>query len=162
MLASLLVLLASVAAVSCANADEPHFHQGEMAPYEIGPPSTKLSADDEKALLEGKTLMQAIVQSDGASRRLLMVKDIKAPRDVIFGRILDLEAYPRMVKGVDGLKIYESSTSKTGVQTTKAKYDIHALHLKFTCESPDGAPSPCRFVRSCTPPRVPPCTRRAK
>ena len=105
-----------------------------MAPYEIGPPTAKLSSDDEKALLEGKTLMQAIVQSDGTSRRLLMVKDIQAPPHIIFSRILDLEAYPRMVKGVDGVKIYESKTDKKGVQAIKAKYDIHAVHLKFTCE----------------------------
>ena len=160
MLASLLVLLASVAAVSCANADEPHFHQGEMAPYEIGPPSTKLATSRRRS---SKARRHA---GHCAERRRVASAAHGQGHQHHVTLFLGASSISRHTHGWSRastvLKIYESSTNKTGVQTTKAKYDIHALHLKFTCESPDGAPSPCRFVRSCTPPRVPPCTRRAK
>jgi len=143
----LLALIASATRVHGASTDEEHYHQGLMKPYEIGPPSVQLSKDDEAALEAGQTLMQATVQSDGGSRRLLMVKDIKTPKHIIFGRILDLEAYPRMVKGVDALKTYDDKTDKKGVRTIKAKYQIHAMHLKFTCAS--ASPSFFSFPSSC-------------
>lgn len=81
--------------------------------------------------------MQAIVQEDGETRRLLMVKDVHAPPDIITSRILDLENYPRMVKGCDSLATYETSETAhergSTLQTIKARYDIHAMHTKFTC-----------------------------
>ena len=45
----------------------------------------------------------------GVARRLVMIKDVKAPADIITSRILDLEAYPRMVKGCDYTQNYEVS-----------------------------------------------------
>ena len=126
---TLLIFAVAVAAASDPNL--PHYHRGKLSQYEIGPPSIRLSADDEDKLRRGETLQQAMVQEDGIARRLLMVKDIPAPPDVVAGRIIDIDAYPRMVKGCDRTSSYETS-SISGVRTIKTRYDIHALHMKFT------------------------------
>ena len=128
----LVALLSWAASVLAADATKPHYHDGKMLPYEIGPPSILLSKGDEERLQAGETLMQAIVQEDGVARRLVMVKDIKAPQELIFGRIMDLEAYPRMVKGCDRTTNYHVSETPSGMKTVKTKYEIHALHLHFT------------------------------
>lgn len=129
-----LVHAGSAVAKAVADARAPHFHDGKMTPYEIGPPSILLSPADESRLAEGEALMQAIVQEDGVSRRLIMVKDIKAPPEVITGRLLDIDAYPRMIKGCDQTATYETTEDPTtGRLTIKTKYNIHALHMKFTC-----------------------------
>ena len=128
------LLLTALALAAAENdAHRPHYHQGKLTKYEIGPPSIQLSADDEERLLAGETLQQALVQEDGVSRRLLMVKDIKAPPSIVTGRIVDIDGYPRMVKGCDRTSTYEVSTAaRPGCQTVKTRYDIHALHMKFT------------------------------
>lgn len=43
---------------------------------------------------------------------------------------MDLNAYGRMVSGVDRCVTYESA-EESGVQTVKSEYDISALHLKY-------------------------------
>ena len=79
----LLVIAGGPLAVANAASDSmPHFHLGKFSPYEIGPPSVLLSAADEEKLGLGEPITQAYVNSDGHSRRLLMVKDINAPVDV--------------------------------------------------------------------------------
>ena len=125
------IICASVAVATASDPNLPHYHRGKLSQYEIGPPSIRLSADDEDKLRRGETLQQAMVQEDGIARRLLMVKDIPAPPDVVAGRIIDIDAYPRMVKGCDRTSSYETS-SISGVRTIKTRYDIHALHMKFT------------------------------
>jgi len=133
--AVLLAALLGDASADFASADLPHPHSGKLTPYEIGKPSIRLSAEDEAQLAAGQALMQAIVQEDGETRRLLMVKDVRAPPDVITSRILDLDAYPRMVKGCDRTATYETSETAHGrakLQTIKTRYDIHAMHMKFT------------------------------
>lgn len=139
-----------------ANANLPHYHRGVLPRYEIGPPDLKLSASEAKRLQDGETIMQAIlidlqsgkavgsagssdadadVQGGKRARRLLMVKDICAPQSIITERLLDYEAYPRMVKGCDVLQPYARfETKRSGrqpLQTLKAKYSIHALHMRF-------------------------------
>ena len=127
------VLFAALALGRAADDKLPHYHDGKMTPYEVGPPSILLSNGDEERLKAGEPLMQAIVQADGIARRLVMVKDVKAPADVAAGRILDLENYPRMVKGCDRTTNYHvSETQPSGVRTIKTKYEIHALHMHFT------------------------------
>ena len=92
--------------------------------YEIGPPSIKLTAAEEQTLRDGGTVQQAIMidlasgmatgsaaDADHSShgpraRRLLMVKDVAAPQSIIADRLLDYEAYPRMVKGCDKIEPY--------------------------------------------------------
>ena len=70
------------------------------------------------------------------ARRLLMVKDIPAPHAIITDRLLDYDAYPRMIKGCDSLQQYAHSElprpGKRPLQMMSAKYKIHALHMHFT------------------------------
>ena len=63
-----------------------------------------------------------------------MVKDVRAPAEVITSRILDFDAYPRMIKGCDSLEKYEERDEALGVHKhiVKAKYHIHAMHMHFT------------------------------
>ena len=86
-------------------------------------------------LKAGEALNQAMVLEDGTTRRLLMVKDVQAPPSIITARLLDYEAYPRMVKGCDKFSKYQTyfraRPGKKAIEITKAKYNIHALHMKF-------------------------------
>ena len=120
--------------------------------YESGPPSIKLTAEEEQTLRGGGTVQQAIMiclasgmatgsAADGDShgpraRRLLMVKDVAAPQSIIADRLLDYDAYPRMVKGCDKIEPYKRyDTPRPGrkpLQVMAAKYQIHALHMRFT------------------------------
>lgn len=125
-------LLASALVVAARGASDslPHFHRGKFSPYEIGPPSVSLSSSDEQRLAAGEPITQAYVNSDGHSRRLLMVKDIFAPADVVMGRILDFDRYKDMVKGCDECERYEMSESN-GLKTIKCSYKIHAASMRF-------------------------------
>ena len=49
-------------------------------------PSILLSPRDEEKLAMGEALMQAVVREDGISRRLIMVRDIKAPDAIVSDR----------------------------------------------------------------------------
>lgn len=136
------------------DANLPHYHRGVLPRYEIGPPTIKLTASDEETLRSGGTIQQAIlidlVSGEAAgsadegdhsakgpqARRLLMVKDVAAPQSIIADRLLDYASYPRMVKGCDKLEQYDKyDTARPGrkpLQVMKAKYNIHALHMRFT------------------------------
>ena len=128
-----MLLLAFPLAYHCADPRQPHYHHGKIEKYEIGPPSLLLSPADEEKLKGGGALMQAIVQEDGITRRLVMVKNVPAPADVVSGRILDLDAYPRMIKSCDRTATYHFSESQeTGIKVIRAKYEIRALHLPLS------------------------------
>jgi len=114
-----------------ANDKAPHFHQGKLAPYEIGPPSLMLSSDDETELRAGNPIMQTVVADDSCTRRLIMVRDIEAPAQVVMGRILDIKNYPRMVQGVDRVRNYLEASNPDGTQEVRSVYDIHVLHFKL-------------------------------
>ena len=117
-------------AVGAASDSLPHYHNGKFSPYEIGPPSVLLSTADEEKLAGGEPITQAFVNTDGRSRRLLMVKDIKAPVDVVIGRILDFDRYADMVNGCDSCERYEMSEFG-GLKTIKCLYKIRAATMRF-------------------------------
>lgn len=122
--------LLCAATAEAATDSQPHYHRGKLTPYKVGPPSVLLSSRDEQCLRSGKPVMQALVAEDGVTRRMIMVQDIPVPSSIVLGRIMDLNAYDRMVSGVDSCVRYASAESH-GVQTVKAEYEIHALHLKY-------------------------------
>eukprot|EP00962_Isochrysis_galbana_P051796 scaffold23219_cov131-Isochrysis_galbana.AAC.5 len=105
---TLWALAAVLPVARAANPDAPHPHSGKLPPYVLGPPTVLLSREDEDELKSGRAIMRAITapralqadeQREGGTRRLLMVRDVKAPKHVVLDRINDFEAYPRMVKG---------------------------------------------------------------
>mmetsp|Transcript_33723 Transcript_33723/g.110028 ORF Transcript_33723/g.110028 Transcript_33723/m.110028 type:complete len:286 (+) Transcript_33723:58-915(+) len=120
-----------------ANPDTPHPHGGKLSPYVLGPPTVLLSREDEEELADGKTIMRVISNRpadesrEGGARRLLMVRDVAAPKDVVLDRIGDFAAYPRMVKGCDACHVYKREGRPDGTEEVRCEYRIHALHLKF-------------------------------
>ena len=76
--------LFSAVTVLAASEEQPHYHNGKLQPYKMGPPSLLLSAADEAKLRSGQAVMQALVGDDG-SRRMISVQDIEAPAQVVMG-----------------------------------------------------------------------------
>lgn len=76
--------LLSAVTVLAASEEQPHYHNGKLKPYKMGPPSLLLSADDEAKLRSGQPVMQALVGEDG-SRRMISVQDIDAPASIVMG-----------------------------------------------------------------------------
>jgi len=127
---SVLVGLSCLFAVTTGASDDlPHYHQGVLKPYALGPPQILLSQRDEGKLRSGRAVMQAMAADDD-TRRMIMVQDIKAPANVVLGRIMDFQNYDTMVSGVDSCVNYVSYT-EAGVQTVKSTYEISAVHMKF-------------------------------
>jgi len=129
--ARLLLLLLPTPLLCEASDESRHDHNGKLEPYALAPPELKLSKQEESDLAAGKSIMQIVETESAMSRRLLMVRDIQSPAYVVMDRILDLDAYDRMVKGVDRVRRYGSAKLRDGTEEIRAVYDIHALHLKF-------------------------------
>mmetsp|Transcript_36319 Transcript_36319/g.77440 ORF Transcript_36319/g.77440 Transcript_36319/m.77440 type:complete len:282 (-) Transcript_36319:94-939(-) len=127
---SLSLLLLGAQCIAAANEDEPHYHNGKLAQYDIGPPSVLLSTSDEAKLRTGKPIMQAVQTDIAGSRRMVMVQEIAAPSNIVMGRIMDLEKYDRMVDGVDSVVNYVSA-QEGNRHIVKSTYDISVLHMKF-------------------------------
>mmetsp|Transcript_8920 Transcript_8920/g.29587 ORF Transcript_8920/g.29587 Transcript_8920/m.29587 type:complete len:278 (+) Transcript_8920:43-876(+) len=123
-------MLALSLAVAAAAENEPHYHDGKLTRYEIGPPSVLLSRSDEERLSSGKPVMQAMETGIVGARRLLMVQDIAAPPNVVMDRIMDLAHYDKMVDGVTRNVEYNRE-QEGGLQRIKTTYDIAVLHMKM-------------------------------
>lgn len=111
-----------------------HYHRGKLPKYSISPPSIMLSDGDEEQLAQGRALTQVVVTPNPArredDRRLIMVRDIETPAWVVMDRLLDFDAYPRMIKGCELLVPY-ADTEQGGVRTVKATYEIKVAHMKL-------------------------------
>ena len=94
-----------------ASPDEPHPHQGSLAAYVGAPPMPDLSADDLAKLAAGEAVRKQVQTATGndASGRGVAVQDVHASPEVVWGRILDFDAYPRMVDNVKSTSVYERS-----------------------------------------------------
>lgn len=66
-----------------------------MKPFQPGPPAITLSKSDIEKLRKGEAVKQQL--SAGSGGRGLVVQDVHAPPEVVWGRILDFPAYTRMV-----------------------------------------------------------------
>lgn len=84
---------------------EPHPHNGVVKPFASGDPGVSLNRHALAILKSGKpyqTQTQKNGNSAAAAGRGLVVQDVLAPVDVVWSRILDFDAYPKMVpKTVD-------------------------------------------------------------
>lgn len=107
LLAASLVVSAATPAVA-ADATKPHPHQGVVAAHRGKPEVPKLTNDDLKQLAAGKPVRKQIKKGDAGGVGLA-VQDVHAPVDVVWQRILDYPAYPRMVDGVIETEVYEQS-----------------------------------------------------
>jgi len=125
-----MVAAASLSLVAGASDSEPHYHDGKLTRYELGPPSVLLSDADEAKLRSGKPVMQVLEDELGA-RRLVMVQDIAVPPQIVFGRICDTNNYAQMVDGVNLCANYDTAQAEGGLRTVKSTYEIAVMHLKF-------------------------------
>ena len=78
------MVFAGIALLALSAAEDmPHYHNGKLTRYDIGPPSVLLSHSDENRLRSGKPVMQSLETGVAGARRLLMVQDIPAPANVV-------------------------------------------------------------------------------
>ena len=127
-------MLALTLAALSADDTVRHHHRGKLPKYSLSPPSIMLSDGDEEQLAQGRALTQVVVTPNPArredDRRLIMVRDVKTPAWVVMDRLLDFDAYPRMVKGLELLEPY-ADEQKDGVRRVKATYEIKVAHIKL-------------------------------
>jgi ribosome-associated toxin RatA of RatAB toxin-antitoxin module len=102
---ALVVAGALVLAPALALADA-HPHQGVLKPYAGKPPKVKLTAGDLTALAKGEPVKKQMESKGSKGGRGLAVQDIAAPPEVVWGRILDFERYPKMVDNVKACSVY--------------------------------------------------------
>ena len=121
---SLLLPLLFLGALQAADPTKPHFHQGRLESYDGPPPTVELTAGELAALARGEPVKRQL--KTGTGGRAVAVQDIHAPTDVVWGRILDYNAYPDMVDGVYECEIYERSGDHV-----KARFVIGALLMKL-------------------------------
>lgn len=122
--------------VNGSNFNEPHSHQGVVTPFERGDPKVKLDKKALTILTSGKPY-QTQIQS-GTAGRGMVVQDIDAPTDVVWGRILDYDNYANMVpKTVESknYKVIDHKPTKANPleQTiyTRMKVGFPMLKLEF-------------------------------
>jgi hypothetical protein len=119
---TLLSLLPFVAALYAADPTKPHIHQGSIQAYQGAPPMVSLSADELARLAAGEVVKRQVQYADGG--RGVAVQDIEASPEVVWDRILDFPAYPRMVDNVAECEIYVHSGHEL-----KARFVIGALMM---------------------------------
>lgn len=101
---------------------EPHPHQGVLAPYAAKPPLLELTPDETARLDTGKPVLR---QSEaGMGGRGVAVQDIEAPTDVVWGRILDFPAYPKMIDDVKEIEVYEEGKERTKVRFVIGRFGL--------------------------------------
>jgi ribosome-associated toxin RatA of RatAB toxin-antitoxin module len=119
-----LALSLFLAVSHAADPSPPHPHQGSLQAYAGAPPVITLTADEQARLAAGGVVKRQINYGDGG--RGVAVQDIQAPPEIIWGRILDFPAYPRMVDNVQECEIY----SRSGHEL-KARFVIGALMMSI-------------------------------
>lgn len=132
---TILLLLQAVTLTVASDASRPHPHQGILSKYERKHPSeyglTMRGISGKQ--LRTKTICRMLRLPNGY-KRCTAIREVKAPADLIFSRILDLGAYPRMIAGVKRCDVYHRKLSSlTGAKTICAKYRVR--ELGFTMEA---------------------------
>jgi ribosome-associated toxin RatA of RatAB toxin-antitoxin module len=116
--------LVLLAASQAADPDKPHIHQGSLPSYQGAPPTVPLTAAELATLSGGGVVKRQIKYADGG--RGVAVQDIHAPTEVVWDRILDYPAYPRMVDNVLECEVYQRSDERI-----KARFVIGAMLMSI-------------------------------
>jgi hypothetical protein len=119
----LILVVLSLTSEAKKNRDLPHSHSGILSPYEPGPfLDLKLDSSDEKQLADGKPVMKQTVAKDGElGGGAICVQDINAPKEAVWGQILDLDGYKGKVPKVNEAKNYFVRENPDGTTTVKTK-----------------------------------------
>ena len=99
-----------------------HPHQGKITPYQPGDPKVKLDSKALDTLNSGQPYQTQLSSKLGG--RGMVVQDIHASADVVWGRILDYESYPEMVP-----KTLESTI--LGTETFRDGRKVILGHMKI-------------------------------
>ena len=126
-----------IAASNASSFTEPHDHQGIVSPFTPGDPKIPLDSKALSILAQGKPY-QTQIQS-GTGGRGLVVQDVDAPTDIVWGRILDYDNYSNMVPKTVESKNYQvvnvKSKSKSDpldqIIYTRMKVGFPILKLEF-------------------------------
>ena len=108
-----LSLLVFTAPALAANPNEPHPNHGLARAWTGAPPRTTLTADQEARLARGEPVLVQTQKGQGGEG--VAVQDIAAPPEVVWGRITDFAAYPRMVPHVVRCEPYARSGDRVDV-----------------------------------------------
>jgi Polyketide cyclase / dehydrase and lipid transport len=110
---------------------KPHPHTGVVKPFASGDPGVKLDRDALAILKSGKPFK--IQVQDGSAGRGMVVQDVQAPVETVWGRILDFDAYPKMVPKTVECATYKTDTLRGGKRRifVRMKIGFPALQLKF-------------------------------
>ena len=73
--------------------------------------------------------MLRLVQMQSGFKRSVSIQDVQAPPSVIWGRIMDLPKYPKMVEGCVSCEPYKREKKAGGTEIVYAKYKIRAAAL---------------------------------
>lgn len=138
LLFSLLIIAAHLqqVVVEASSFTEPHDHQGIVSPFTPGDPKIPLNKKALEILASGKPY-QTQIQS-GSGGRGLVVQDVDAPTDVVWGRILDYDNYAKMVPKTVESKNYKVQNVKptkkdplSQIIYTRMKVGFPVLKLEF-------------------------------
>lgn len=115
---------------------DPHDHQGIVAPFTAGDPKIPLDKKALDVLASGKPYQTQIQSPTGG--RGLVVQDVDAPTDVVWGRILDYDNYTKMVPKTVESKNYQvvdvkptKSDPLSQIIYTRMKVGFPVLKLEF-------------------------------
>jgi hypothetical protein len=97
-------LLIATAHAHAADPDQPHPHQGLVPAFAGAPPQIELTPEQLRTLDDGEAVLTTLPGDAGG--RGIAIQDIHATPEVIWGRIRDFRAYPRMVDRVDSCEPY--------------------------------------------------------
>ena len=102
---AILAVLGLQSVVNASSFTEPHDHNGIVPPFTPGDPKIPLDKKALAVLATGKPYQTQIESATGG--RGLVVQDVDAPTDIVWGRILDYDNYSKMVPKTIESKNYE-------------------------------------------------------
>jgi hypothetical protein len=123
-----LLLLSQHVSLSSAEA---HPHTGKVTPFKAGDPGVKLNGGALKTLSSGKPYSTQIQSASGG--RGIVVQDVQAPVDVVWGKILDFNRYDKMVPKTAESQIYKTENLRQGQKHiwVRMKVGFPMLKLQF-------------------------------
>jgi len=133
---AILAVLGLQGVVNASSFTEPHDHNGIVPPFTPGDPKIPLDKKALAVLATGKPYQTQIESATGG--RGLVVQDVDAPTDIVWGRILDYDNYSKMVPKTIESKNYEvvdvKPTKKDPLSQiifTRMKVGFPVLKLEF-------------------------------
>jgi ribosome-associated toxin RatA of RatAB toxin-antitoxin module len=126
-----LLLLLSQNVTVASSTSEAHPHKGKVTPFQAGDPGVKLNGSALNILSSGKPYSTQLQSRAGGLG--MVVQDINAPTDIVWGRILDFDRYDKMVPLTAESQIYKTENLRHGQKRiwVRMKVGFPMLRLEF-------------------------------